>query len=151
MRLTIRNCIILALSLLTFLEVDPVSLVTNGSLLPEANARIGRPATPGSVAGRPIRCGPPHHPADAPSLSNLHSGTPRRLRARNGLRHAGLAMRRDLLSIRRVKIRGRLCGLRASSRSAVTKGYLDCQEKRSTTVPSGRVVRCSPDLPLEGL
>jgi hypothetical protein len=51
MRLTIRNCIILALSLLTFLEVDPVSFVTNGSLLPDANARIGRPATPGSVAG----------------------------------------------------------------------------------------------------
>ncbi|WP_246252125.1 hypothetical protein [Allomesorhizobium camelthorni] len=51
MRLTLRNTAIFALSLLTFIEVDPVSVVTNGSLVPDANARIGRPATPGSVAG----------------------------------------------------------------------------------------------------
>jgi len=51
MRLTLRNSVIFALSLLTFIETDPVSVVTNGSFLPDANARIGRPATPGSVAG----------------------------------------------------------------------------------------------------
>lgn len=51
MRLALRNTAIFALSLVTFLEVDPVSVVTNGSLVPAANARIGRPATPGSVAG----------------------------------------------------------------------------------------------------
>jgi hypothetical protein len=51
MRLTLRNGVIFALCLLMFLEVDPVSFVINGSLLSDANARIGRPATPGSVAG----------------------------------------------------------------------------------------------------
>ena len=33
------------------LEVDPVSIVLTGSLDSPAEARIGRPATPGSVAG----------------------------------------------------------------------------------------------------
>jgi hypothetical protein len=51
MRLTLRNRVIFALSLLTFLEVDPVSFVTNGSLVPDASARVGRPATARSVAG----------------------------------------------------------------------------------------------------
>jgi hypothetical protein len=51
MKFRLRNAIILALSLATFLEFDPASVMTNGSLIPDANARIGRPATPGSVAG----------------------------------------------------------------------------------------------------
>jgi hypothetical protein len=50
MRFKLRKGIVLALSLLTFLQVDP-AVVTDHSLLSEANARIGRPATPGSVAG----------------------------------------------------------------------------------------------------
>lgn len=51
MRNRFRKGVIFALSVLTFLEVDPVSVVTVGSLLPEASARMGRPATPRSVAG----------------------------------------------------------------------------------------------------
>ena len=35
----------------TFLDFDPVSILLTGSLNSEAEARIGRPATPGSVAG----------------------------------------------------------------------------------------------------
>jgi hypothetical protein len=34
-----------------FLDVQPVSIVLNGSLISDAMARIGRPATPASVAG----------------------------------------------------------------------------------------------------
>jgi hypothetical protein len=35
----------------TFLDFDPVSIVLFGSLGSEAEARVGRPATPASVAG----------------------------------------------------------------------------------------------------
>jgi len=35
----------------TFLDFDPLSVVLFGSLNNEAEARVGRPATPGSVAG----------------------------------------------------------------------------------------------------
>ncbi|EHK54366.1 hypothetical protein [Allomesorhizobium alhagi] len=51
MRLALRKGMVLALFLVTFLQVDPAAVVTNHSLLPEADARIGHPATPGSVAG----------------------------------------------------------------------------------------------------
>ena len=34
-----------------FLEIEPVSIVLTGSLNTDAQARVGRPATPGSVAG----------------------------------------------------------------------------------------------------
>jgi hypothetical protein len=51
MKFRFRKAIILALSLVTLFEFDPASIVINGSLVPDANARIGRPATPGSVAG----------------------------------------------------------------------------------------------------
>lgn len=51
MRFRLRKGMVLALSLVTFLQIDPAALMTNHSLLSEANARIGRPATPGSVAG----------------------------------------------------------------------------------------------------
>lgn len=51
MRFTLRKSMVLALSLVTFLQIDPAAVVMNYSLLSEANARIGRPATPGSVAG----------------------------------------------------------------------------------------------------
>lgn len=51
MKFNLRKGMLLALSLVIFVDMDPVSLVTNGSLVPDANARIGRPATPGSVAG----------------------------------------------------------------------------------------------------
>jgi hypothetical protein len=51
MKLTLHKGIILVLSLVTFLQIDPAAVVMNYSLISEANARIGRPATPGSVAG----------------------------------------------------------------------------------------------------
>jgi hypothetical protein len=51
MKLTLPKGIILVLSLVTFLQIDPAAVVMNYSLISEANARIGRPATPGSVAG----------------------------------------------------------------------------------------------------
>jgi hypothetical protein len=51
MRFALPKGMVLALSLVTFLQIDPAAVVTNHSLLSEANARIGHPATPGSVAG----------------------------------------------------------------------------------------------------
>ena len=51
MRFTLRKGMVLALSLVTFLQIDPAAVLTNHSLLSKANARIGHPATPGSVAG----------------------------------------------------------------------------------------------------
>ncbi|QKC86328.1 hypothetical protein [Mesorhizobium sp. NZP2077] len=50
-KFTLRNSIVLALALATFLQIDPVSLVSGGSVSSEALARVGRPLTPGSVAG----------------------------------------------------------------------------------------------------
>ncbi|PZV38531.1 hypothetical protein B5V02_10785 [Mesorhizobium kowhaii] len=50
-KLTFRNCAVLALALATFVQVDPVSLVTQGSISSEALARVGHPLTPRSVAG----------------------------------------------------------------------------------------------------
>jgi hypothetical protein len=47
----IRPTLIFVLALSFFLEVDPVSFVVQGSWTPTAQAVIGRPATPGSVAG----------------------------------------------------------------------------------------------------
>nr|WP_192179784.1 hypothetical protein [Mesorhizobium amorphae] len=51
MKLTMRNCLVLALALAIFVEVDPISLVTTGSVSTDANAKVGRPLTPGSAAG----------------------------------------------------------------------------------------------------
>ena len=48
---TLRNCIVMALALATFVEVDPVSLVTRGSMSSEAIAKVGQPLTPDSAAG----------------------------------------------------------------------------------------------------
>jgi hypothetical protein len=50
-KFTLRNSIVMALALATFVEVDPVSLMTRGSMSSEAIAKVGRPLTPGSVAG----------------------------------------------------------------------------------------------------
>jgi hypothetical protein len=50
-KFTLRNSIVLALTLATFVQIDPISLVTTGSLSTDANARVGRPLTPGSAAG----------------------------------------------------------------------------------------------------
>ena len=50
-KFTFRNCTVLALALATFVQVDPVSLATRGSMSSEAVAKVGRPLTPGSVAG----------------------------------------------------------------------------------------------------
>lgn len=50
-KLIFRNCAVLALALATFVQVDPVSLVTLGSISSQALARVGHPLTPGSVAG----------------------------------------------------------------------------------------------------
>ena len=51
LKLTIRNSIVLALALTTFVQIDPVSLVTEGSVSSQAMAKVGRPLTPGSAAG----------------------------------------------------------------------------------------------------
>jgi len=51
MKFTFRNCAVMALALATFVEVDPASLVTRGSMSSEAIAKVGRPLTPGSAAG----------------------------------------------------------------------------------------------------
>lgn len=50
-KLTFRNCAVLALALATFVQIDPVSLVTQGSISSEALARVGRPLTATSAAG----------------------------------------------------------------------------------------------------
>lgn len=46
-----KRGLILMLMAALFLEVDPASIFLGGPLSSEAEARIGRPATPGSVAG----------------------------------------------------------------------------------------------------
>ena len=51
MKTTFKRHLIFLLALAIFLEVEPVSIVLTGSLNSEAEARIGRPATPGSIAG----------------------------------------------------------------------------------------------------
>jgi hypothetical protein len=48
---TLKRRFIVLLALPLFLPVEPVSLVLTGSPTTEAAARIGRPATPVSVAG----------------------------------------------------------------------------------------------------
>ena len=50
-KFTLRNSVVLALALATFVQVDPISVVTQGSISSQALARVGRPLTPGSVAG----------------------------------------------------------------------------------------------------
>lgn len=50
-KLTFRNCAVLALALATFVQIDPISLVTRGSISSEALARVGRPLTATSAAG----------------------------------------------------------------------------------------------------
>jgi hypothetical protein len=46
-----KKVLILALAGALFLEIDPVSIVIGGTSSTDAQARIGRPATPGSIAG----------------------------------------------------------------------------------------------------
>jgi hypothetical protein len=47
----LKRGLVSLLLIATFLDFDPVSIVLTGSLNSEAEARIGRPATPGSVGG----------------------------------------------------------------------------------------------------
>ncbi|HBK05194.1 MAG TPA: hypothetical protein DDZ81_04950 [Acetobacteraceae bacterium] len=47
----VRKLTIFVLAFGLFLEVDPVSFVFHGSLTSTAEAIVGRPATPVSVAG----------------------------------------------------------------------------------------------------
>lgn len=47
----LNRYLVLLLAFSFFLEVEPVSIVLTGSLNTEAQARVGRPATPASVAG----------------------------------------------------------------------------------------------------
>ena len=51
LKLAIRNSIVLASALTTFVQIDPVSLVREGSVSSQAMAKVGRPLTPGSAAG----------------------------------------------------------------------------------------------------
>jgi hypothetical protein len=51
MRTTIARRLAFLLTFAIFLEFDPTPIILGGSLDSEAVARIGRPATPGSVAG----------------------------------------------------------------------------------------------------
>lgn len=48
---TIRKLSVFVLAFGFFMQADPVSWVLHGSWTPTAKAIIGRPATPGSVAG----------------------------------------------------------------------------------------------------
>jgi hypothetical protein len=48
---TVRKLSLLVLAFGFFMQADPLSLVLHGSWTPTAQAIIGRPATPGSVAG----------------------------------------------------------------------------------------------------
>jgi hypothetical protein len=48
---TILKLCVFILAFGFFMEADPVSYVLQGSLTPTAEARVGRPATPVSVAG----------------------------------------------------------------------------------------------------
>ena len=56
-KLTFRNCAVLALALATFVQVDPVSLVTLGSIS-STLARVGHPPRR-SEASRGARPGEP--------------------------------------------------------------------------------------------
>ena len=47
----LRRRLAVFLTFALFLEIDPTSIVLGGSLGSDAFARIGRPATPGSIAG----------------------------------------------------------------------------------------------------
>jgi hypothetical protein len=47
----LKRGLILILTAALFLEIDPTAIILGGPHSSEAEARIGRPATPGSVAG----------------------------------------------------------------------------------------------------
>ena len=47
----LRTRLVFLLAFAIFLEIDPAPIFLGGSFTSEAVARIGRPATPGSVAG----------------------------------------------------------------------------------------------------
>jgi hypothetical protein len=49
--LTVRNIVIFVFALGFFIQVDPVSYVVQHSWTSIAQAIVGHPATPGSVAG----------------------------------------------------------------------------------------------------
>ena len=51
MKSTFKRHLILLLAAALLTEIEPVSIVLTGSVVSEAEARIGRPATPRSVAG----------------------------------------------------------------------------------------------------
>ena len=51
MKPALRRRLIFLLALTLFVEFDPVSIALSGSSTTDAIARIGRPATPVSVAG----------------------------------------------------------------------------------------------------
>lgn len=51
MRITLRNCVVLALALATFVQVDPVSFVTGRSVSSEALAVVRRPVARRGAAG----------------------------------------------------------------------------------------------------
>lgn len=51
MKRSFRRAMICALALAIMFEVDPISFITTGPGVSEAMARVGRPATPRSVAG----------------------------------------------------------------------------------------------------
>ena len=48
---TLKRRLIFLLTFALVLEFEPISIVLSGSPTSEAVARIGRPATPGSIAG----------------------------------------------------------------------------------------------------
>jgi hypothetical protein len=50
-KFTFRNCAVVAVALAAFVQIDPVSLMTQGLISSEALARVGRPLTATSAAG----------------------------------------------------------------------------------------------------
>jgi len=51
MKSILKRSFVLAVAVALLFELDPLSLMIGGSSTTDAVARVGRPATPGSVAG----------------------------------------------------------------------------------------------------
>ena len=49
--MNVRKSLVLALASMMLFEIDPLSIAVKGKPSLDAEARIGRPATPGSIAG----------------------------------------------------------------------------------------------------
>lgn len=51
MKVLLKRFLVLAVATVLLVEIDPTTLILGGSLTSDAEARVGRPASPRSVAG----------------------------------------------------------------------------------------------------